>query len=382
MLKERLAQLLSRKMSGEATVPELQELEQWLQLNPDDQYFSDILLTYWNAHHDDAPSIKPDRDQHFAHILEMAEEDEEKVIALPLEAPGNNKVPISRFKKIAVAASVVGLVGLSIWVIGNTNKTNKGAAVTYSKEDDHKKEVIASKGVRSQIVLPDGTKVRLNSDSKLQYEESFSDTIREVTLEGEAYFDVVRDKKRPFIVHTSDIDIYVLGTAFNVKSYPQEGKIEATLLHGLIEVVNKKSQKSSSVTLLPHYKLVYNKEQQDFEKANETLHKSLAATDDPVVLYHKLASGVPDTALKETSWVYDRLEFDGETFRDVATKLERWFNVRIDFKDQKVANEKLHASVLENETLDQALESLQVITPFRVIKKSNNEIIIDKQITP
>ena len=79
MIKERLAELLSRKLSGEATVDELQELEHWLQTHPGDQYFSDILFDYWNSQHIISPVADTAPDQHFAHILEMATENQEDI---------------------------------------------------------------------------------------------------------------------------------------------------------------------------------------------------------------------------------------------------------------------------------------------------------------
>ncbi len=377
MLKERLAQLLSRKMSGEATAPELQELEQWLQLNPADQYFSDILLTYWNARHDDAPSIKPDRDQHFAHILEMAEETgEQKNFAV---APLVHKViSFPRIKKIAIAALLVGIVGLLAWIINKDNdNTNREPENSYAKN-----QVSAGKGVRQKIILPDGTKVSLNSDSKLEYDRSFNDANREVVLEGEAYFDVVKDPKRPFIVHTSGIDIRVLGTAFNVKSYPQDPTIEATLIHGLIEVINKKNPKSISGQIKPHQKLVFDKEKNAFVTVDK--HGSNQPIQIPVAGHQDIAislpQNIPDSSLVETSWVYGRLSFENVTFREMAVKMERWFNVEIRFTNEKVENSTGWTVTFENETIEDALDALKLIRPFSYTKEGN-KIVIKKNKT-
>src|SRR5205085_10891901 len=82
--------------------------------------------------------------------------------------------------------------------------------------------VMTKPGSKSKLQLPDGTQVWLNSDSKITYGESFMGATREVQLSGEAYFDVVKDKEHPFIIHTQSIDLKVLGTAFNVRSYANE----------------------------------------------------------------------------------------------------------------------------------------------------------------
>jgi ferric-dicitrate binding protein FerR (iron transport regulator) len=92
----------------------------------------------------------------------------------------------------------------------------------------------------------------VNSGSKLTYEGNFKGNLREVRLDGEAYFDVVKDALHPFIVHTSGIDIKVLGTAFNVKAYKVDRTIEATLIHGSIEVINQNQPGAPKIMLKPH----------------------------------------------------------------------------------------------------------------------------------
>ena len=120
-------------------------------------------------------------------------------------------------------------------------------------------EVAARPGVRTKVVLPDGTQVWLNSNSKLKYSPDFNLHSREVDLEGEAYFDVAKDMERPFIVHASTIDVRVLGTAFTIKSYPQDETIEATLLKGAIEISGRDNPGAPRIILKPDEKLVLNK---------------------------------------------------------------------------------------------------------------------------
>ncbi|MDP4273999.1 MAG: FecR family protein, partial [Bacteroidota bacterium] len=101
-------------------------------------------------------------------------------------------------------------------------------------------EVRAPKGSKAEIVLFDGTRVNLNANSSLKYSKQYNINNREVYLEGEAYFQVAKNKKIPFIVKTSDINVRAVGTAFNVKAYPEEKKIETTLVNGIVEIrINK-----------------------------------------------------------------------------------------------------------------------------------------------
>lgn len=364
MMKERLAELLSRKLSGEATADELQGLEDWLQTHPDDQYFSDMLFNYWNSYHVVSPVVETSSDQHFAHILEMAAEQEHLPVTL---WPQKGSI-VRLMKRMAAAVCIVCVVGFPVWLLAKKKQVVLPAT---------QNEVVASKGARSKIILPDGTQVWLNSDSKIQYAPTFNDTVREVTLDGEAYFDVVKNPRRPFIVHTSSIDIRVLGTAFNVKSYAQDKTIETTLIHGAVEISNKEMPHQARIILRPKEKLIFNKPATFIEKGNASapvnIRDEKTTTGISIVA---LPRNLADTSLTETSWIYNRLIFEGDTFNELAVKMERWFNVKIRFKDDKLDSYRLRG-VFEEENVEEALKALQLIVPFNY-KIENNEIEITK----
>lgn len=375
MSNERLAVLLSRQLAGEATVAELRELHELLKEDPGEQYLAELLRTYWHTHPDQSAG-EPLPDQHFAHILDMARTEENLPGGITeISSPSSGSI-LARFKKLAVAALVAGVIASGgWWYLSQKPNPTKPATVQQN-------EVVAAKGARTRLVLPDGTRVWLNSDSRLSYDARFNEMIREVTLEGEGYFDVVRNPNRPFVVHTSGIDVRVLGTAFNVKSYPQEATIEATLIHGSIEVLNKKEPKSPKVILRPHEKLVFNKEEQVFQTTSDQPAQSVQpiqpAPSRPVIAITSLPKNIADTAVIETSWVYNKLLFDGDTFRELAVKMERWFNVRISFKNEKVANYRLRG-VFENENIEEALQALQFIASFSYQIRGNEVEIGKKQ---
>jgi transmembrane sensor len=365
MINDRLTELLSRKLAGEATDTEVQELQQWLQSHPGDQYFAEILHTYWRHHRSSQPLQDHTPDQHFAHILEMATEQPALQHEQEFARPGI----LRRILRVAAAAAIIGAIAGTIWMLIPAKQHDVIAAQPKINE------VVAGRGIRSKMVLPDGTQVWLNSDSKLQYSTSFSGDTREVELEGEAFFDVVKDPAHPFIVHTSAIDIKVLGTAFNVKSYSQDKTIETTLIHGLIEVTNKTKPELPKIILKPKEKLVFNKfagmesgsaDMADLNKKTGTAAAAIAIT--------ALPPHIADTSLVETSWVYNRLIFEGDTFREVAVKMERWFNTRIHFRNEKVANYRLSGS-FDKESVEEALQALQYIAQFQY-KINNNEVEI------
>lgn len=245
--------------------------------------------------------------------------------------------------------------------------------------DKHFNEITVKLGTKTKVQLPDGSHVWVNSDSKLTYAETFSGPTRDIYLEGEAYFDVVKDAKHPFIVHTSGIDIKVLGTAFNVKAYQAEPTIEATLVHGLIEVTKTNQPEASKILLHPHEKLIFDKKanEQSVIKPGMNAAESAIAQDKPInpsITITPLSKTLADSALIETSWVYNRLSFEEEKFEDLAKKIERWFNVEITINNNKIRSYRTTGS-FENETVDEALRELQYLVPFNYQINGRNIII-------
>lgn len=351
MINEQLARLISRKISGEATAEELQELEQWLHRHPEDQYFADMFFSYWSNQSSHPPEADIAADLHFSNILARASKTETDA---PVTPSKSIKV-VGLFKKIAVAA----FIASAIFIPAILLKSKEKKLITQSKN-----EVMAKKGARSKIILPDGTQVWLNSESRIEYDHSFNDSTREVTLDGEAYFDVAKDIKRPFIVHTSSIDIRVLGTAFNVKSYPKEKTIETTLIHGEVEITKINEPQLAKVILRPKEKLIYNRPEHNPDDKEAGSVQQVPGQQAPDMAIVALPRNVADTSLKETSWVYNRLVFEGDTFRELALKMERWFNIKIEFKSERVANYRLRG-VFENEDVDEAFKALQLISTFK-----------------
>ena len=365
MLNDRFDQLMARKLSGEASAEELLELEAFIDEYPQARYFHDMMLEYWTVE----PKNQPDDIQeeiHFQQLISIAEKKHEEA-----EPALVRELPASRRRKLVggllIAACLLGLV-IGARYLMPANPAAQPSSVAL-------REVATDKGARTHLVLPDGTRVWLNSESHITYKGNFDDSVREVTLEGEAYFDVVKDAKHPFIVHTSEIDIRVLGTAFNVKSYPRDEKIEATLIHGLIEVTNKKEPTAPKVILRPHEKLVVSKATKT--EAGKTVTEAATAAARKPFFISALPRNIADTAVAETSWVYNKLIFDGESFREIADKMERWYNVRINFRSEKLEGARFYYQI-DKESVEEALTAMSEVIPFGFEKKGN-EIVIYKK---
>lgn len=174
--------------------------------------------------------------------------------------------------------------------------------------------VSVNSGQRAGITLPDGTVVYLNSESKLTYTPDFNEDLREVVLEGEAFFDVIPNKEKPFIVKTSVFDVEVLGTSFNVSVYKDENIVETALIEGKVKLTMGKCS-SGPVYLTPSQKFVYSKKERK---------GSISIMDED----------------SELAWKQGILAFNAVPLTEVFRKIERWYGVKIHYDKDTIVNDK------------------------------------------
>ncbi|SIO37784.1 FecR family protein [Chitinophaga niabensis] len=357
MHKERIAQLIARKLSGEASPEEIKELDTLFKEYPEDAYFLSILTDYWTSPVSSIADEDADPEAHFRHILNSAASETEEPELVP--EPIYNGRPLYIRNILAIAAVLAGLIFFS-WLY---TRSQPGAP------ELSRIETIAKPGAKSRLLLPDGSVVWLNSGSRISYPANFTDTLREVELEGEAYFDVAKDAKRPFVVLTRDINIKVLGTVFNVKCYPEDNKTEATLVRGLVQVSKTGGRDQEVLLLHPHEKVVINRVQ-------ESVSSNTGIAAPKTMIIKQLKESMKDTSMAEIAWVYNKLIFDGEDFREMSAEIERWYNVKIVINDSTVAGYRFHAK-FENESITEVLSALRLSLPF-TFKINNNEVNIYK----
>jgi transmembrane sensor len=341
-VENRFYDLLGRKMAGEGTAFEQEELESILQNHPELQPFYNQLLTY-------SPD-EPDVDIETAWVAHRDN----------LMYPAENTVTMRRgffikstMVKVLVAASAVLVLGLT-WLLAKRNKPeNKQIVVTTG----------ANKDARSVMTLPDGSVVRLNAKSKVSYAEGFANK-REVYLEGEAYFEVAHNDKIPFIVHTGEADIKVLGTRFNVRNYANEHRMEAALLTGSIELTLR-TDTQQKILLKPSDKIIV-KKNADGDAA------VMASTIDNKV--ERTSIKMQDSVIVETSWLNDKMAFYDKPFAEIALDLERKFDIHIEFKNEAVSR-YVYTGVFDEVDAEDILKVLQMIKPFQYTN-TNNQITI------
>jgi len=370
-------QLIAKKLAGEATPQELTELETLLRDNPDMHYPIQTVADLW--HH-----ATPDTEN--AHSAFAAHAERMKQLGTTLDIPAE-AVPAHSKRKYLVLSLVLlllCLLGYQYRSIIFTGTDEKLAAERMLASATDKSEISTRYGSRTKLLLPDSTQVWLNSGSKLSYDKTYGNGTREVSLSGEAYFDVVKNPAHPFIIHTGSINIKVLGTAFNVKSFPNEKNTETSLIRGSIEVTFK-NRPSEKIILKPNEKLVTANEELVKDSTQQKLLAEKTALlpaksqgrQEPLVLVSHLTYEPHDSTIVETSWMDNKLIFRSETFDELAIKMERWYGISIRFTDEDIKPRRL-TGVFENESLQQALKALQLITPF-TYKMNKSEVIISSK---
>ncbi|WP_295125282.1 FecR domain-containing protein [uncultured Chitinophaga sp.] len=265
----------------------------------------------------------------------------------------------------SVAAALTLLIGSMIWM-------ERGAIDTAAVVD--KRPVYASKaGERKSFQLPDGSKVVLNAASTLWLEEGFNSGTRKLTLEGEAFFDVAQNPSAPFVIHTEEMDITVLGTAFNVRAYKEDETNETSLINGRVRVDLRRGRQ---VYLKPNEKLVINVRKQPEEL--QTISTKRAATQKAESNYSiaPLTHFPQDSATVELSWVDNRLIFADETFEDIARKLERWYDVKIRFNADELREYRFTGN-FNKETLQRVLEVMQLSRGFNFKFEDEKTVVLN-----
>ena len=220
-------------------------------------------------------------------------------------------------------------------------------------------------GSRTRIYLPDSTYIVLNAGSTLRYPVDFlRRDNREVLLSGEGYFEVRKERDSKFVVRVGDIDITALGTIFNVKAYPKEALIEATLVEGMLRI-NRGIKQKRTVILRPNEKISIVKDESGILR-EPSVPASRERTEPgqiqkiPVKEVHveKRIDPVPDMSWKDKEWV-----IRGKTMEELSVMLERRYNVSIELGDKEVGSFRF-SGTLKDETLDQVLYAIRSTAPI------------------
>lgn len=251
-----------------------------------------------------------------------------------------SKALLRSFQRVA-AILIVPLLIYTAWSIFGSPEISKKNVAMKSSE--------TAFGVRSQIQLSDGTKVWINSGSKLTYPEEFSGNAREVKLVGEAYFQVKSDNEHPFYVDLNGYKVKATGTRFNISNYPEDKEISTYLEHGKISlfaysdlIQEKFIQKLNEKELI-----IVNKAQKQYRVQNTDGYKYLA-------------------------WIDGALIFKNDNTNELATRLGRWFNAEVIIDDELSKSDYVFTATFKQESLEEALKLLAYSSPitYKIISGS------------
>lgn len=253
------------------------------------------------------------------------------------------QIRFGRVFRVAASVAILVICTLSGYFIGHTDYVVQ----SFNPEQSLLNRVIMGKDSKGAITLPDGTLAWLNSESKLIYPETFSKDNRRVKLEGEGYFEVVRNEQAPFYVETNGMVVNVLGTRFDVRNYEAKNTLETVLLSGKVEVYFPGTKKS--ILLKPNEKITCDKQTGEYQ------------------LFKVKAS---DYIL----WTNDKLVCTNETLAMVIYKMKRWYG--IDIVCTKGVPMQQHLSLtIRRESPEEIFKLLEMIVPIKY-KIGTDRIVI------
>ena len=249
----------------------------------------------------------------------------------------NRHIPIHKkvyqtFSRIA-AILILPVIILAGWYFIHNEKTSSLENIPYAK-------IYSPLGARTHFELPDGSSGWLNTGSTLKFPIRFKGRKRTVILEGEGYFEVKKDAKKPFVVHTGNMKIMALGTTFNVQNYPDDKEHAITLESGKLVIYdyNNGGKAKRISTLDPG-------EQVTIDKQNHSVKKIKVNPGD------------------YCSWINGLLVFRSDPMEDVVKKISRWYNATIIIKDPELRTYRYRAT-FKDETLDEVLKLLKMTSPI------------------
>lgn len=315
MEKTDYIQLFDKFLLKQASAEEIQVLIQWLK---SESSFQDWADEEWNAAASEMDT-KLQR-QLFGQIKEKISQIDRT--CLPEKENRRRKFYLW-FARVASVILLLSMTGLSVYYYTMSQMIMPDMIVSVEK------------GQKANVVLPDGSKVWVNSDSRLSYGSRFNQKERVLSLEGEAYFEVTPDKDRPFIVETDELAVRALGTSFNVKSYEEEKDVSTVLMTGKVEVTSDYDR----LVLNPNERIVFNKQTGHMEKS------TVENTGDYI------------------NWKYNALTFNGETFENIVHTLERYYNTRIVFESETLKKYRFTGTP-GNTSLESILQILSLTSPL------------------
>ncbi len=358
LLNNDIELLIVSHLTGSISERDLMKLEEWINANNENRRCFNELKDSWLLSGKMKRETLEQTDESWSTFKNKLTENGFKS-GLSVGFRSREKFNFNKYLKLAASWLLIFALGSFVtWWLSGRSK------VTIATVTNKIIEISTPLGARSIMKMPDSTIIWLNAGTTITYSQEYGQQTRTLNLNGEAYFKVAKDSTHPFIVNTQGIIVRALGTRFNVKAYPEEKTISATLEEGKIDIrVLSMGDKNAGIILKPKDKLIYHKETNETEKYPETLEDKINHESDRTVKPKdiNLLSNVRTelyTSWKDPRWIIYR-----EPLSTLAPMLERRFNLKIIFDNEQLKKYKF-TGIIENETVDQILNALKLTAPL------------------
>ncbi|MCE5347655.1 MAG: FecR family protein [Bacteroidales bacterium] len=361
--------LIPGYLKGELSSDETKELISWIKMNKANKREFDEYCEIWITAKASFKNPKFNIQEGFWKFKQNIRGNETLNIGLKST---NLFKTITKYAAISVIAA--SLSGLVFYYLGKNQVVKP--ELSYN-------ELNVPLGSRAQFLLSDGTIVTLNAGSRLKYDNRFGINDRVVQLDGEGFFKVAKDSKKPFMVKTSYLNVRALGTTFNIKAYSEDKTIETTLIEGSVKIEEIASESKSEVTVLkPNQKLTFFKE--DSTMIDETTIPEKKAENSPQPLMVQKSISIPRLVTENInvdpviSWKENRWIFEKQSLSQIAIELERKFDIEIIFESERLKTFRFTGIILA-EPIEQVLEVISISAPInfklkgRVVTLSENK---------
>lgn len=337
--------IIVRFLLNEASKEDILNLEEWISADREHHNYFEQIRDTWNSVELEKELDKQHIQSDFKNVLNRIDDQ---------AASQNNFKPrginfnLNSFFKVA-AVFVFGFI--ASWLVFKQSNSLITNNTDYNV-------IETPKGSSTNITLPDGTKIWLNAESKLKYPQEFSKNTRDVFLEGEAFFEVAKDKSRQFLVRTSDLTVKVFGTRFNVKSYPADQTVETTLVEGSISIQKNLTEgigAGKEIKMEPNQRIVLYKATEKVTSSESQVKKinNLPERKAKLVLSKRIQTK------RFISWKDGQLIFKSEPMEKLAVTLERRYNVKIHFEDEEIKQARFTGTI-EDETIEQVMAAMKI----------------------
>lgn len=309
-------ELIAKFLAGETNRLEQQELEKWLNLSDNNRAYFQQMKVIWHSHKK----------------ISVSEISALNSIKNKIKSPSLIKNIWRSWQKIAAVLII------PIMIFSSQSLFVKKQKISNNFQVPSVQEVSTPFGAFTYLVLPDSSKVWLNSGSRIKFPQQFKYDKRIVFLEGEAYFEVKSNVFKPFIVLTDKFNVKATGTKFNIRAYSQDESPQVALVKGIVAVTGKSKNNPFTVNLKPHHVLNFNDKKSSISSVESDIYKCYA-------------------------WKDGKLVFRNDPFEEVARRMSIQYNADIELRGEKLKQYSFRAT-FKNESLEQVLNLLKLSSPF------------------